>query len=502
MGEPSQVLLAFDTDRIKEYVFGLDTLREIRGASALLDSLNRDVMKALVGVEPVYANGGAALFVVDGNTAEEARQQVEREYREQTAGAASLTGVVGNQLPAGAPATTDIQQPFERLLWAMRLAKDRPPEALALTALPHLRPCDICGIYPASESDPHRPRQLICQACKRRGAGTAGLWSRRKMESGFDPWEKLQKSVGFTARRPNELGDIARLSRPEDYVGLVYADGDGMGRALQDLKTIDQFSSFAKGVDEAVFEATADAIREHLRPSDGWFPFDVPLLGGDDLVIVTRAQSALQVAVTLVDRFAHYTMRNTQRSLSMSVGVVLAHAKFPFRLLFDLAESALKFAKHERAKRKPKEGLINFLVVTSANHLDFKKYYHEHMCQKAEHTGGHDIIRTLRPYTAEGLGKLLQVARNLKDAPRNKLQALHDCVFQPYKQAVLEALTVVHRWRGNADQGRRWEQVQQLWSLVKGNGGADCLFPWRKDGEKWCTPLVDLAEVFDFVEGR
>jgi hypothetical protein len=42
-------LVAFDTDHIKEYVFGTDRLKEIRGASSLLDRLNRREMEEVPG---------------------------------------------------------------------------------------------------------------------------------------------------------------------------------------------------------------------------------------------------------------------------------------------------------------------------------------------------------------------------------------------------------------------------------------------------------------------
>ena len=501
MRKSPEVLLGFDTDRIKEYVFGLDTLREIRGASALLDSLNRYVMRQEVGVEPLYANGGAALFVVDQRgAAEEARIRVEKEYREQTAGAASVTGVI-SPLPEGDIAAMSIQETFQKLLLAMRRAKDQPPETLALTTLPHLRPCDVCGTYPASESDPRRPRQLICLACQRRGQGAEGLRTRRGMDRAFDTWEELLKGVGDRAARPDEMSEIAVLSRPEGYVGLVYADGDDMGRALQDLKTQDDFRSFARDVDSAIFDATAEAVRQHLQPVEGRYPFDVLLLGGDDLVMLTRAQSALAAAATLVERFARNTRQLTQRPLSVSAGVVLAHAKFPFRLLFDLAESALKFAKRERARRKLAEGLINFLVVTSANHLDFKTYYNEELCRKSGRMNEPDLIRSLRPYTADGIRRLLRAAWELREAPRGKLQALRECVFEPQQQGTLEGLTILRRWRGNADHGRRVDQVNHIRTLVTEGGTGPAPFPWRSDGRDWRTPLLDLIEVFDFVEG-
>src|SRR5215475_2110056 len=59
-----QSLIAFDTDRIKEYVFATDILKEIRGASNILDTLNRQDMPRCVGGTCYYAHGGSGLFVV------------------------------------------------------------------------------------------------------------------------------------------------------------------------------------------------------------------------------------------------------------------------------------------------------------------------------------------------------------------------------------------------------------------------------------------------------
>jgi hypothetical protein len=49
-------LIAFDTNAIKQYVFGTDKLREIRGASSILDNLNRDSMINLAEDEMYQAS--------------------------------------------------------------------------------------------------------------------------------------------------------------------------------------------------------------------------------------------------------------------------------------------------------------------------------------------------------------------------------------------------------------------------------------------------------------
>lgn len=74
MGKKS--LVALDTDHIKQYVFATDKLKEIRGASSILDRLNREDMEKIVrqrdpGAKTIYANGGSGLFLISTDKGEE-----------------------------------------------------------------------------------------------------------------------------------------------------------------------------------------------------------------------------------------------------------------------------------------------------------------------------------------------------------------------------------------------------------------------------------------------
>ena len=89
-------VIIIDTPSVKKYVFGSDALNEVRGASARLDRLNRiEMEKCLKGhpdithVEPVYANGGSAQFLVQTNDAAKVKGACEsmvRHIRGQTGG--------------------------------------------------------------------------------------------------------------------------------------------------------------------------------------------------------------------------------------------------------------------------------------------------------------------------------------------------------------------------------------------------------------------------------
>src|SRR5438094_7390130 len=89
-------LVALDTNHIKQYVFATDKLKEIRGASSILDALNRRAMIHLAqegGAETIYANGGSGQFLINGDeeTARKFGQRIQQAYRERTGGGASIT---------------------------------------------------------------------------------------------------------------------------------------------------------------------------------------------------------------------------------------------------------------------------------------------------------------------------------------------------------------------------------------------------------------------------
>ena len=115
-----------------------------------------------------------------------------------------------------------------------------------------------------------------------------------------------------------------------------------------------------------------DGERERL------FPSHLLLLGGDDVVMVTSAAQAMEVARTIAERFFHYTGGKS----TISIGVVLAPVKYPFGLLQDLAEGAFKHAKMGGGKEEPYkehnyirlcETLIILMTVTGTSSHDFKK---------------------------------------------------------------------------------------------------------------------------------
>ncbi len=316
--------------------------------------------------------------------------------------------------------------------------------------------------------------------------------------------------------RPEDFNDIANMSHPKKYIGIIYADGDSMGKELERLQSGADFKQFSEAVDNSIYEAVAGAISKHLpSKSDKTWPFDILLLGGDDLVMVTPADKVLEVGLTVMEQFTEFTRAKLGRALKLSVGIAIAHANYPFGQLLSLAESTLKFAKKEGAKRRQvgktwEGGLLNFVVVSSANHLEFGEFYDDTLVAYADEGNKatnkpKNLHRTLRPYNAADFRELLNIRRNqtIAGIPRGKLKQLQQSIFQSQKQAMIDGLTLLFHWRNNKQREAIQKVVEEFARRNQNGQVHGLLFPWYqvgvKSNPKYYTPLLDLIEIFDFV---
>ncbi len=511
----SKSLISFDTDRIKNYVFATDTLKEIRGASHLLDYLNREKMKNIVGGTCYYAHGGSGLFCIETDRVNDVIQQVQRMYREQTGGAASITGVAV-ELPNGFDENHDNVQLLWKLLgYRLKAEKARNQEYITTVTHPLLHFGESDGNFYATDIasaiDADEGQYLISRV------------SRLKQKENI-----RVKIKNYQAGRaqPERFDDIAKASTPQNYFALMVADGDGLGQVLDKCDTLPQIAALATCIHETL-TTLVKQVAEQLGIEEK--QHDVLLLGGDDLVVALPADKALAFAMQVTEQFTDQMKCALQGSgilpsnivnkpFTLSTAVVWAHTKFPFGAWHSIAESVLKFAKTERAKRLQKDPnntkpLINFLVISSANHLDFSDYYGNVFTYNIgddPRTGSKQkVVRTMRPYTVADLQRLVDYRQKaLRSMPRSKLESLRKAVFQSsLHQAMLDSLRVLVHWRG----GKTREAVRNL-LLESTTNNADILrsFPFVRtespdpfDDEEtiitYRTPLADLAELWDFI---
>ncbi len=551
-----QSLVALDTDHIKGYVFGTNKLKEIRGASSLLDTLNRKEMKKIaLSVDPqaeeVYANGGSGLFLLDSDKAKDFGQKVKEEYRKKTGGGASIT-YVEQEIPANIKDVwhDDIWDILELLRYRLREEKNSPPDVLALPSHPFMRPCHACGIEYAEGHDktgvpdPDERDALFCASCLRKREEDDNvrdciedLLEKNPSSTASPLWDTLiavLRNINYRlprgTKRPSDFNVFRNFKGAKDYFGLIYADANGMGKKLEELRTLEAVKQFAEKVDDAVYRAVCDgiekylAVGQHAKQNAVWtggsqeplFPFDILLIGGDDVLMVTPASVAMDVALTIAEQFHE----RTHKKHTLSVGIVLAPVKYPFGLLQDIAESTLKFAKTEGTRTRTTKGSeygdtrINFVVVAGTTSHDFKRVYRS-LYDKKKQVGSQKqdmgFYATLRPYTVEHLTELLNAIRdgNKLGLGRTKLHQVREAVLKKnLTTSVQEGLAVLRNWRAK----QRETVVNEVYKF----GGHYQLqysdpenpatmfprvtFPWFADGtDTYRTFLLDFVELYDFV---
>ncbi len=589
-------LVAFDTDHIKGYVFGTDRLKEIRGASALLDDLNRVDMLAIAkqfcrekGIDyddtrdPIYLNGGSGLFLLmtDRKTAEEFGERVQKRYRTATYGGASITYVV-HQLPEDLPddrdvlLNMDLHTHFEMLRYRLCEAKGNPPDldVITLPSHPFIRSCDSCGINYAEykeagysdqedfdiSDDPghyctvcHKKqtqdnvvKRWLCKASHRNLKGGTvknflfqqkiidltinqrGLWPRILFYLDQVGYNFNLGQSGSLPERPNDFNTFRDFVQGKEYLGLIYADANNMGVRIEKLSTLKEQAEFAIEVDRVIHVAVSKAITKHLplvrqQEEDGTlYPFDILLLGGDDIVMATDASKAMEVAHTIAKEF--YTLTEASNIIdtheiacTLSIGVVLAPIKYPFSLLLDMAVDARDAAKEEswkaRTEGKIDDSRINFVVVTGGSIKDFDSVSRNYKSTD----GKHDFYATLRPYDLEALDRLLAAVKegHKRNLGRTKLHALREAILEKnLTTSVSRSLAVLRNWR---EEQRRFA-VASLYEFGERTipktdlkdpekGFPRITFPWFVDQaaggntkrEVYRTAFLDFVELFDFV---
>lgn len=501
-------LVSFDTDRVKDYVFATSKLTEVRGASALLEQLNRHetdqtVAEVLglpeIGDHHIYAAGGSAMYKVPADRAEEVIQAVERLYREKTI-TASTTG--DKALLDGRP-FGEVRGEVGRKL---RQKKDARGRSAILPVAPYLQFCESCGLHPAAQvvREPDATAKNLCLACAiKRERGQPN-----KVSLFWNEFQKAAAKAGqgaeWDVERPRDFTEIGALSHPSGYIGLIYCDGNQMGKFFEQLNTEQDYRQRSTLVDEAIRNATYRTLLTRYKPQSP-APFEVLLLGGDDLLLVTTADQALAVAIGISELFEQLA----PRPLTLSTGVVLAHDDFPVARMRELADELLK-----QAKRKSFEAdnvsTVDYAVVTAASAGDLERTREEVLTNRGfarqlDAPEGVEIEithwMTERPYTVSDLKKLLENAQNLAKVgfPRSRLQAMYEALFVSERAAMTAATMGVAR----TTQKRHYDAIKRFFADFGVNIQAPEFPPWRRDqGKVIQTALGDLVEIYPFVGRR
>ncbi|GIW83318.1 MAG: hypothetical protein KatS3mg105_5125 [Gemmatales bacterium] len=534
-------VVVFDTPSIKQYVFGTDPLREIRGASANLDRLNRTEMhkvlnRALNGqscTEVVYANGGSAQFIVDQESESDVRAACERVIE------LFARDTVADVFPVYGVATWNddsrdgYRNAVEKAHFELRARREFGVPISCRASSPLLTECASSSHLPASRlvtigGDYARPLSSSSAAKERRGRlardhGVWAEWMRYLATSGHWPGEDDWDRV-----RCESIGEIGQSARTLDgYVGLVYADGNAMGQIVQQLDSPTVYKAFSEIVDSSVRDACFRALAEtcsreieSIRAEETKkIPADILLLGGDDLLVAVPADRSLEFAKSAAQYFQDLTAERIANAdedvreffagrgisrMTISCGVAVARSTYPFFLLLDLVDELLKNAKRGDVlipANDPAPARIDFHVVAGANSFSLGQTRRDdYAVYDGASRKGREIRRTLRPLTLAQLEKLKTSVRILREVnfPRSKLHALHEAAVGGSDVQARRAIrNIFGRCKASKDRNERLALWKAIESLLP--EGASFDFPSFLIGEKQVLAVADIVEAMDII---
>ena len=421
--------------------------------------------------------------------------------------------------------------------------------------LPHMTRCASSDHRPVlieadaygtstSLSEASARKLVVGLTVKRDGGRKAGHladqigWHSPQVTSWETHWQKyLDKEGADTlygkhsdARQADPAFDIQQIGAAGNgFIGMIYADGNNVGRELAKLKTPQAYADFSKKLEDAAQGAVFAALAQHLQPTsvrdeNGYqvviHPFEILTIGGDDLILIVPGTQALTIALTIGATFEEKLGLSEKRTrddrylpttdfdaytpkIGLSAGVVVAKDDAPIFFLRLLAEELLGSAKKKSRINPNAGGAVDFMVMKSITMVTDKIEGF-----RKEALDGKQCRLTARPYLWPELAGLIDTLRALIAAgvPRSQLYRLR-AAMEPARDQGHWASTLEYlytRTRQGKDQGAALQQhIEMNWPGAQGSP------PWMRrepppgeelKGSEWETIWADLVEIYDMVK--
>ncbi len=543
-------LTLLDTSRIKDYIFATNKLKQLRGASERLELLNLQgtlqvltsggsfgkgnyeqssqqfllsggsIMRGGLDWEVVYLGGGAGkILFKNENHAKAFCKELGNLYRRETGSTTVLTHIEPWKRNEG----QSFRDALDKAEAALNTIKSFSIEVDGRNNGLYVQPCQLCGASSAAK----RMKQfgtelLICETCyqKSQKSDLSDLTVQGRLPIGDLLREKFSVlNNGNAPDFPEDLTQLGRTARPENYVALLYSDVNNMGKHLRDFlsgedeNNYEKYREFSNLVDKCTKDACVQAIARcftecRSKKEPRALPATFILAGGDDLIVILPADYGADAAIYFAKGFKEMFQQQAASSrflkdmtLDVSIGLHYAKTHYPIRQMVDRAAELLKQAKKKFRQESHQPAAIDFTIVKSASVLsvkDVRRRDYEEPEAPSPSGGVMSIKRYARPFSMEQFEHLVATIRKFRQAnfPRTKLHALYQTIFTDYSKSMLDASLIYTRLpqATNSPSQSPRQVMLDFWSSHELDW-----FPWRYDGSEHSTPVSDLVELYDFI---
>ena len=363
-------LYGFSIHRIQNYLFATNRLREILGASELVNTICEDFfteqcrkLEVTIRPENVLLQAAGNIRCVFEASERAALAKLVRQFPRAVENLAPGLHCSQAVVPIGAHLVEALQHLDEHLAAQRNRPRRRSTPGQMIVA----KARRTGGAAVSIDEEEHWVDRITLVKNDQQKQNRIGLF--RKLVSGnFTP-----------GRIPWDIEKIVPREK-DSWLAIVHADGNSLGRVIQQIKEKlrgqhDQLQSalarFSTSLDAATVAAAQTAFQSIATEFKvaTYYPLRPVVLGGDDLTLIIRADLALDFTTQFLrafesetqTRFAFlqtdYGLTDLARGLTACAGIAYAKANFPFhysvKLAEDLTKSAKYFSKGLDKKRPP-----------------------------------------------------------------------------------------------------------------------------------------------------
>jgi hypothetical protein len=290
-----------------------------------------------------------------------------------------------------------------------------PPMEVHLLDLPVLQVCQETGTGIASDSG--QKSDWVSRSVTRRMAwGDKFYEGNTRDVVGLLRQHGLYPDAQMNWKSPADLGDLTS----GDYLALVHADGNRIGLRYNEWKKkapADPVAKEAHGqafyhsMRVAVRRALMAAIEQTFTYPNGFRPYEILMLGGDDLLLACRTNMALEFARRYGCALECHLLADGKPA-DAAIGVAVAKCTYPLHRLQELAESLAASAKrlYRALPENEKCSVVDWQVITQSWFADVAGARQESERLRYIINGSEEtLLFTARPYKVRGDGPSLSL---------------------------------------------------------------------------------------------
>lgn len=390
----SKYLYGASVQGIQRFIFRTNELKDIVGASELVEDICTEMFKPYAGKGKLVVNaaGNVKCIYSTKEDCELAVRYFPKTVMEKAPGI-TISQAVVKLLPD----ESNFKEQVEELERRLQVQRNKPQRSTTYGTMAMLRSRKTG--FPAVSAVKSKNKEGLdfldeATVAKRNNAGKSTLNLAKKS---FGNQELSYDSVAF---------DIEDITDKNDWIAIIHADGNGLGQIVATKnKKPSELKDFSEKLDAATIKAAQQAHSDIIKNPDykllgDVVPFRPVVLGGDDMTVICRASLAMRYVTYYIRHFEDNTSKNGEdNALTACAGIAYMKSSYPFhygyRLAEALCEEAKKDAKRENDGKAPScimfhkiQGSYigsfsqieqNELTINSKNSLKFGPYYLDQM---------------------------------------------------------------------------------------------------------------------------